>query len=302
MENISEIINYKDQKGKMLYTFLIHSCDLSQVKSYFVGLFDKIQTINDQYKRKIATERIKSFDKYWEDYKLNSQINSVFLVSATNLIVRFDLNKAHVKTLLDFKIPTSQYFCDDCYNIEYIKKIISEDELINVCMIDNNVAQIIQLDSVKNRLVTQTDLASAFDKYNCEIYWGLSSQLASFIKKYPNKKIINEKILKSEIWNRIIYNRNLLAQEKLNNEVLIQITNTEKSDLFIFGRQNVGNQILNYGVKKLFITSKLYNNMIQKVEPQYLNFEIIVVNKNTDGDYADTLIKNFDGIVGIKYY
>ena len=69
MESLTEIIKYKNTKGKMLYTFLIHSITTEQVNAYLKGLFDKISTIKDLYKRKIANERVKTFELYFENIR-----------------------------------------------------------------------------------------------------------------------------------------------------------------------------------------------------------------------------------------
>jgi hypothetical protein len=301
MESLTEIIKYKNTKGKMLYTFLIHSITTGQVNAYLKSLLDKISTIKDLYKRKIANERVKTFELYFENISINQIINSVFLIDSNQLVKSFLLDPTNIKTLVDFKIPNTNYYCDDCFYIDYISKILDNTKLITVCAVDNTNATIIKIDGVKSRVIQQTNIETAFDKYNCELYYGFTSnQFALFTKKYPTKNIVNGKLTKEEAWNKILKDKNTIAQEKFNTEVLTQLTNND--NLYIFGRKNVGNEILNYGVKKLFITSKLYNIMIEKIDPSFMNFEIIILEKYTDGDYTDILIKNFEGLVGIKYY
>lgn len=302
MESFNEISKYKDIKGKMVYTFLIYSTTCDQIKTYLHGLIDKISTIKDNYKKKIANERIKSFELYFENFKLDQSINSVFLVGENNFIKQLSLDKNHIKTLVDFKISNTHYFCDDYYLIDHFIKILDETKLITVCSIDNTNATIISMDEVKNRIVQQTNLESGFEKYNCELYYGLSNQLNGLIKKYPTKKIFSGKLTKEEVWNKIIKDKNIISQEKFNNEVLTQLINPGKENIFIFGKKEVGNEILNYGVKKLFITSKLYNNMMVHIDKSLLNFEIVILEKNSEGDFTDILIKNFGGLVGIKYF
>jgi hypothetical protein len=186
--------------------------------------------------------------------------------------------------------------------IAHILKLLDDTKLINVCQIDNSNATIISMDEVKNRIKHQTKIELGIENYDCELYYGQSVQMSALIKKYPTKKIFCGKLSKEEVWNKIINNRNIIAQENFNNEILTQLTNPEKENLFIFGKKDIGNQILNYGVKKLFITNKLYNNMVERIDQSLLNFPIVILEKNSDGDHADILIKNFGGLVGIKYY
>ncbi len=302
MESLIEIIKYKNTKGKMLYTFLIHSISCDQVKLYLKDLIIKISTMKDIFKRNQANEKIKNFELYFDNINSDQIINSIYLVDS-NEIKSFILNSNDVKTLVDFKIPHTNYYCDEYYYIDYLINILDITKLVSVCSVDNSNATIISMDSVKNRIIRQTNIESVFETIDCKLYYGLnSSQYAVFNKKYPLKKIHCGKLTKEEVWTKILKDKSLEAQEKFNNEVLIQLTNPEKQDLFIFGRKDVGNQILNYGVKKLFITSKLYNIMLEHIDQTLLNFEIIILEKNSDGDYTDILIKNFGGLVGIKYY
>jgi len=70
----------------------------------------------------------------------------------------------------------------------------------------------------------------------------------------------------------------------------------------MFGKKEVSNGILDYMVKKLFISKKLYKSLKKNISKEYLNFEIIIIKKNSNGDIGDIFFKNYEGIIGIKYY
>ena len=70
----------------------------------------------------------------------------------------------------------------------------------------------------------------------------------------------------------------------------------------IFGRQEVSQHIENSMIKKLFINPKLYLQLKNNADPTLLNFEIVIVKSIKTGDYGQQLNKNFQGMVGIKYY
>ena len=80
------------------------------------------------------------------------------------------------------------------------------------------------------------------------------------------------------------------------------MTNPDKIDLFVFGRKNVRDEILSYTVKKLFVTSDIFSKYKQNIPSECFNFEVNIVDKNTPGDYGDQLIKNFEGVIAVKYY
>ena len=55
-------------------------------------------------------------------------------------------------------------------------------------------------------------------------------------------------------------------------------------------------------IKKLFISKKLIKSLKKNISKEYLNFEIIIIKKNSNGDIGDIFLKNYEGIIGIKYY
>jgi hypothetical protein len=55
-------------------------------------------------------------------------------------------------------------------------------------------------------------------------------------------------------------------------------------------------------IKKLFINPKLYKILKDNADSSTLNFEIIIVQSLKSGDLGQTLNKNYNGMVGIKYY
>ena len=231
------------------------------------------------------------------------KINGIYLVDDKNKPMGFSLEKSQIEILTYFKIPCSQYFCDDSYNIEYIQKLVSSTELVNVISIDGTSGKLIQIDSVKNKHHDATSNVDTLITTNTtELIFGTPNSIQAFQKKYPDKQYFLGKLSNDQIWEQIIINTNLKTQGKLNTEVLTQMTNPEKIDLFIFGRKNVKEAILSYLVKKLFVTSDIFAKYKINIPTECFNFEICIVDKNTTGDYGDTLIKNFDGVIAVKYY
>ena len=102
-------------------------------------------------------------------------------------------------------------------------------------------------------------------------------------------EIINEKEIKDN-------------QEKFKKEFLDNIQNPNECDKLLFGKKEVGDAILNYMVKKIFVNPKILKMLKDKVDKSALNFEINLIKSLETGDYGQLLNKEFDGIVGIKYY
>ena len=58
MDNFNQLNNYINNKNKMLYTFCFYKITVSEIINYLSNLLDKINSIKDNYKRKIANDRV----------------------------------------------------------------------------------------------------------------------------------------------------------------------------------------------------------------------------------------------------
>jgi len=303
MNNFDKLDNYIYTKNKMLYTFCFYKTHVTDTIIYLANLLDKINSMKDNFKRKLANDRVYGLKSYLELMEPTQKINAIYLVDDKNKPMGFSLEKSQIEILSEFKIPCSQYFCDDGYNIEYIQKLVSSTEIVNVISIDGTSGKLIQIDSVKNKHHDSTsNLDTLISTNKAELIFGTPNTIQAFQKKYPDKQYFCGKLSNDQIWEQIIINTNVKTQEKFNTEVLTQMTHPDKIDLFVFGRKNVREAILSYAVKKLFVTSDIFAKYKINIPAECFNFDVIIVDKNTSGDYGDTLIKNFDGVIAVKYY
>ena len=80
------------------------------------------------------------------------------------------------------------------------------------------------------------------------------------------------------------------------------MSNPAFDNKFLFGKKEVPNGILDYMVKKLYITPSLMRQLRKNISKDYLNFEILEIDSLESGDIGDNFIKDYDGIIGLKYY
>ncbi len=303
MENFDKLEEYLNTKNKMLYTFCFYKITGGEIIVFLSNLLDKISSMKDAYKRKLANDRVYGLKCLIETMEPSTSVNTVFLVDDKNKSTGFALNKTQIQTLSDFKIPCSQYWCDETYNINHLKKLVTTDELVSVIYVEGSAGKVIQIDSVKNK---HNDMTSNLDNLitstKAELIFGTPGTIQALQKKYPDKQYFAGKLSNEQVWNQIVSNANLKTQAKFNTEVLGQMSHADKIDLFVFGRKNVREAILSYGVKKLFVIPDIYAKYKANIPGECFNFEVCVVDKVSAGDYGDTLIRNFEGVVAIKYY
>lgn len=303
MNNFEKLGEFKDFKNKMLYTFCFYKITITDIQIYLSNILEKIGSIKDTFKRKLANDRVFGMKSYFDTQDSNNIVNGVFLVDDKNKPIGFYLDKNHIQILTEFKIPFAQYFCDNTFNIEYVKKLVSSNDLVNVISIDGSTGKIIQIDSVKNKHHdSSSNIDNLITSNKIELIFGTPNSIASLLKKYPDIQYFSGKLSNDQIWEQIIKNANIKTQTKFNTDVLLQISNIDKCDLFVFGRKNVRDEILSYSIKKLYVCTDIYNKYKMNISPEYFNFEINIVDKITSGDYGDILFKNFEGVVAIKYF
>jgi len=303
MNNFTELNKFITTKNKMLYTFCFYKITTDTVLDYLSKLLEKISSMKDNFKKNIANERVYGLKSHIEMYNPSELINAIYLIDDKNTVKAFGLEKSHIGVLSDFKIPCSQYWCDEIYNIEYLEKLVSTDQLVNVIYAEGSSGKLIQIDSVKNKHHEMTgNLENLITSNKVELIFGTPNTVQGLQKKYPDRQFFSGKLSNEQVWNQIVSNANLKTQSKFNTEVLSQMSHTDKIDLFVFGRKHVRETILAYGVKKLFVTPDIYKKFKTNLPPECFNFEVYVVDTVSPGDYGDVLIKNYDGVIAVKYF
>ena len=95
--------------------------------------------------------------------------------------------------------------------------------------------------------------------------------------------------------------KNHILLEKKLKEIQNEKTNL---DLFLFGKLKfeIKDAIESYLIKELYIDEKKITILKKNVEESYLNFKIIPIKSIENGDIADNFIKDYNGIMAIKYF
>ena len=295
------------QEGKSNSCYSIYvigmTCD-----QYVIQLKEKLNKLNkiikDSYKRKQANDIIYGFLNHLESNLKSKVLNCIFLVRL-NDIQTFNLSENDLRVASEWNIKNNYFEYDSYFYIDYLYNLFNDESFVNVFRMNNKSLKINQINQTKSRTVEEIktmdteNLLELYSKYKLGYVVGVSS----FTKNVPNKF----KLIKGNVSNDIIledYNNQKILenQVKFNEMVLAKMSIEEESDKFIFGRNNIVREIENYMIKILFITPKLYNKIVDNIDPSLLNFTIYKIKKIDHGDYGHILIKDYGGMVGIKYY
>lgn len=298
-------MSWKDniEKGKLFYTILCYDLTVEQLISKINDKLDKVnKNMKNNFKKKIINQRIFPILEELKENKLNDKLN-VIILSGNNLNF-YNLTKKEILICRKWNITQFYFESNDKFKIGYLKNLFNENNINIVFKIDNLNLEIKELDKVKSRIIESLDIndeefKKISDKYNPKLIHGSGS----YIKKIKNfDEIYYKKLNNSEIVEKIT-NYNIISNQNiLKSEILNQLENPNLINKILFGKNEVSNGILDYMIKILFIDKKLLKSLKKNISSEYLNFKIIEIESLKSGDIGDLFLKNYDGIIGIKYY
>jgi hypothetical protein len=294
------------EKGKMLYTLLIYNHTSSNVISKLRTILEKVNLrMKDAFKKKLINERLYNIITELENLKPTDKINHIILSGKKVNI--YDLSKEQLAICKKWNLSDFYYTYNEYFEIQYLKDLFCEKNARTIGEFTANTMKLIELDTVKDRIIEAINFSNQeeFKKYYDSNNLFLIHGTGSFIKKIKfiqDHKLFTKRLHLKDVnktINKLIIEEN---QVILNKEVLSQLTNPVCNNLFLFGKKEVSQGIIGFLIKKLFITQKLLIKLKNKIDDSLLNFDIVIVNSLISGDIGDSFIRDYGGLIGVKYY
>ena len=198
---------------------------------------------------------------------------------------------------------------DEEFKIDYLSELLSTKMIKCVFKFDKSSYSVIHLDSTKSKVVEnhssldEDSIIKFINQHKPVAIYGLCSILKKLSHlESKNLSVINKQMSNNDVLELIKVKNIEFNQELFKTEFLDNINNPALLDKLIFGKKDISEAINNFLIKKLFINPKLYKILKDNADSSTLNFEIIIVQSLKSGDLGQTLNKNYNGMVGIKYY
>lgn len=309
-----EWINLKNINGKMLYTILFHNLSQENIIENLTKFLEKInKIISDQYKRKLANDRLYSLKQIIQaTWKKKDIINHLFFIS-DNKIEYFKLSIKQKSVAKKWNIPNQIIKKGKSFDIDYFVNLFDDIHYYHLFHYNNNQLKYYHLATNKTRLIETNKLSStnledeiinnikitSNSKYKQTILHGTGTVLKKI--NLPDIIIFNKYIEKEILLNKFYEMRMKDIHIKFE-ETISYINHPEKSKLLIFGEKEISEAINNYMIKTLYITPKKSKLLRQNISNDFLNFEIIELARIKKGDIFDTFVKDYSGIIGVLYY
>jgi len=307
-----------------LLSIMVHKKSTSEVLNYLQDQLEKARNITNIVKKNKVNNRcfrlIKYIElKYGDDDRV--EINSIFLINDN--ILEYTLEKSEIAILQEYDIIKLymkcesyfyiDYFYDILYNLNFIYSVkISKSDAI-IYKFNKNKEKIVSFDKAiisANKITDSKGIISLCDSIRNEIgYKDIIFIISgtSYDKIPDNKNII---LCKKdgfsrhdtyELYENEIYKKNNIELEKRLIDLHNEKTNT---DLYVFGKlkEIVSEYIETYSIKELYIEERKIARLKEITDPECLNFRIIPIRVIEEGDCATQFIKDYNGIMAIKYY
>jgi len=304
-----------EESTDTLLSFIIHNKKCSDIIKYLEDQINRAKNISNPTKKHKINNRLFALNKYIFETNNNEEniINSIFLVH--DKIIEYKLNKEEISTALKYNILNIfqksdtkfhiDYFIDIFYNFQFIYAFrLNKNELIIKELNKNKELDLSKIViSNENKLLEEIEKIRKTYKDILFIY-GLSPFINKIEQENKNIILIKEFVSKENIYD--LYENELMKKNHILLEKrLIDLKNEKTNlDLYIFGKLKIEikESIKDYIVKELYIEEKKIDKLKLFIDESLLNFKIIPIKSLENGDIADIFIKDYNGIMAIKYY
>jgi len=297
---------FKEDKDKFesLYIFVIYELSKEEMEEKFIKMFKQLDGISDSKKKGFLKSRIFDFKKNIEMYKDNI-INGIFFVGES--IKYFELDKYYLETLKMFKMPKLNYIYDKHFNIKWLKDLVIDRNYTNILKIKNNDISITRVTPIK-QLVVYSDtqksmnlieiINNKIDKDNKFLIHGSSIHLKQLPETYKNKNCLGI-FLKELNLDEIIETIDRFTYEENIKELEIWLTkllDPKEGHKLVFG--NDIEELTEQGyIETIYCTIDNKEKFLK-----FNNVNIKYVKSYKNGDFIYNFSKNYNGVLGIKYY
>ena len=316
MDCIKNLKNENDN-NESLITILIYDKIASYVIKYLEAQLEKAKNISNPIKKHKINNRLFSMIRYLNDnFEESEMINNIFLINDT--IFRYNLNESEIKIAKEYNFEKLMIRNENTFLIDYLLDLFTNFEFIYSIKINKNEYTVSKFNKNKSKnigidgcklsnetiILTEIDNIRKNENYkDLVIVYGVSQYIAK-LGIIKNVLIKNEFMNNNDLYNLYldeIMKKNMIELEKRLNDLQNEKTNT---DLYLFGKLKIEikEAIESYSVKELYIEDRKLEKLKEFVDESFFNFKIIVIKSLESGDSADKFIKNYNGIMGIKYF
>ncbi len=297
-----------------LISIYIYDKKKCEIINYYKDQLEKAKNITNPIKKHKINNRLYNFINYIENNYLdeNEILNKIYFIEDN--IIEYNLTKDEIKIAKEFKFIQLYYKTDSYFHIEYFIDLFHNINFHYNIKINKNDLYLNkynrnkEIDIQTHKINNETKIIEVINYIRQTINYKdiiIIHGNSPYINKIQNKQdtIIENTFLSKEDCYKIIEENimkdNFIQLDKRINEL------QNNPDLYVFGKLNkeIKESVELYLLKELYIEEKKLNKLKSIINnDSYFNFKIIPIKSIKGGDTGDIFIKNYNGIMGIKYF
>ena len=299
MVNIDKSLEWVRESQESAFTILMWEISKDDLINELKHKLALISNIKNTFKRIKLNDRLYEFLIMIEKSSIQTY-SQIVLIGSTGINI-YKLDKLEINMLKEYSIPKFTIQNDEYFNIKWLNDLFYNFKFYDVIINNSNVLTHWSGNLYKKKIIKQN--------VNLDYIKNLNSEWFFVGKMQPQQKtkFMVENYQNNMSWNDIIIN---IEKFEMKKKIAILQEKFDKitldNDKFIFGN-DIYEYIENYNIKELYIHSNIKkdfdNKIIEKDLISNLNFNIIEIDSIGDNkDASNTLLKNYSGFLGIKYY
>lgn len=296
-----------DSPREDLISFLVHDLTSSEWIDRLYQQLKKLQAIKNSYRRKEANDKLFSLITFLkENHQPEDIVNYICLIDKE--IYLFKIPKKPLQVLKEYRIHNYNYYRDYAFKINIFKDIFHNWEWKHIVEWSSNGVEYYKITQFKKTIPELLpkdsigELSSEINTISLGKSIGIIHGRNSMLKKLnvsDKWKIYTTHLHREEIWTEF-RKINLQQNNKLLDNVF-QLMRTDDSKLII-GETEMKQAIEYYMVKEVYCSENMLEKLKSLANPDYYNFNIIIIGCLEKGDSADIIERDYGGYIGIKYY
>ena len=312
------LLEFKKEKEttETLISICIYNKKVNELINYFENELDKAKKISNPVKKHKINNRLFRFIELLKTIDENSIINKIYLLGDT--IIEYELNKKEIEVAQLYNFINIFYKCNIYFYIDYFIDIFYNLNFNYYIKINKNELFTYQFNKNKEKILYNCKITSELKiieeynnirlKYKDLIIIHGNSVFINKIKNMEDKLndiyIQNEFLSKEDCYE--VYENNVMIKNHLLLDNKLKELNNDKcnTDIFLFGKlkMEIKEAIESYLLKELYIEDKKLEKLKTFIDESYFNFKIIPIKTIKEGDIGSIFIKDYNGIMGIKYF
>lgn len=308
MVQIDKNLIHKRESNDASFTLLMYNLSKDDLIKELKHKLALISTIKNTYKKKKLNDRLYEYLIKIEKSSIKSYSQIVLIGSETYI---YNLDNNDIKMLKEYSIQNFTIYNDEYFNIPWLIDLFENFTLYNIIISksnskSNNITHWIG-NYNKKKIVKQNINYDYIDELKVN-WFGVGKLTLEnknskkyMVEHYPNNK-------NNMDWKEIIDAIELNEMKKKIIELQKHFDNIVfNSEKYVFGL-DIYDLIEQYNIKELYLHKDIKSEFEDKIREKelstYINFNIIEINSisNEQLNISNVFLKNYSGILGIKYY